>query len=305
MPTRSRSNPLALAVLISLYERPMHPYEVATQLRQRQKHETVRLNYGSLYGVVESLERRGLIEAQDTERAWLPERTVYRLTTAGRVEMRDWLTELISTPVNDYPAFQAGLSFLPAMPPDDAVMLLRERAQRIEMELIQAAAIREMAEKQRLPRLIWVEAEFGMVLRQAELEYVRRLADDIESGALEGTDWWRAVQTARPSGTIPPLIPEDPGRLPEDSGRLPEDPGHLPEDPGLAEDSGHLPEDPGLAEDSGRLPEDPGLAEDSGRLPEDPGLAEDSGRLPEDPGRLQQDPASAPDPGSTSSRDTS
>jgi DNA-binding PadR family transcriptional regulator len=78
MPTRSRSNPLALAVLISLYERPMHPYAVATQLRQRQKHETVRLNYGSFYGVVESLERRGLIEAQDTERAGrLPERTVY------------------------------------------------------------------------------------------------------------------------------------------------------------------------------------------------------------------------------------
>ena len=30
MPTRSRSNPLVLAVLISLYERPMYPYEVAT-----------------------------------------------------------------------------------------------------------------------------------------------------------------------------------------------------------------------------------------------------------------------------------
>jgi DNA-binding PadR family transcriptional regulator len=97
MPTRSRSNPLALGVLISWYERPVYPYEVATQLRQRQKHETVRLNYGSLCGVVESLERRGLIDAQDTERAGrLPERTVDRLTTAGRVEMRDWLTEPIS-----------------------------------------------------------------------------------------------------------------------------------------------------------------------------------------------------------------
>ncbi len=69
MPRRHRTNPLSLAVMICLYERPMHPYEVATTLRQRNKHESVRLNYGSLYAVVESLERRGLIVAQGTERS--------------------------------------------------------------------------------------------------------------------------------------------------------------------------------------------------------------------------------------------
>ena len=42
----------------------MHPYEVATTLRHRQKHESIRLNYGSLYAVVESLEGRGLISAE-------------------------------------------------------------------------------------------------------------------------------------------------------------------------------------------------------------------------------------------------
>ena len=59
---RSRSNPLALAVLACLYERPMHPYEVAQTLRSRAKHESIRLNYGSLYSVVEALEAKGLIE---------------------------------------------------------------------------------------------------------------------------------------------------------------------------------------------------------------------------------------------------
>ena len=63
MPRAARSNPLALAVLVSLAERPMHPYEVAQTLRQRAKQESVRLNYGSLYAVVEGLERRGLIRA--------------------------------------------------------------------------------------------------------------------------------------------------------------------------------------------------------------------------------------------------
>src|ERR1035438_434597 len=154
MAARNRSNPLALAVLISLYERPMHPYEVATTLRQRHKHESVRLNYGSLYSVVESLERRGLITPQGTERSGrLPERTIYDLTDAGRVETHDWLTELISTPVKDYPEFEAALSFLPALPPNDVVALLRERTQLLQIELAQMASARELVEKQHLPRL--------------------------------------------------------------------------------------------------------------------------------------------------------
>jgi len=194
MPSRNRNNPLALAVLICLYERPMHPYEVATALRQRNKHESVRLNYGSLYAVVASLEKRGLITPQETRRAGrLPERTVYDLTEAGRIETHDWLTDLISTPVKDYPAFEAALSFLPALPPDDVVALLNERAQRLEFELAQSAASRELVEKQGLPRLFWVEDEFRTVLREAELHYVSTLVRAIESGTLDGLEWWRAV----------------------------------------------------------------------------------------------------------------
>jgi DNA-binding PadR family transcriptional regulator len=207
MAPRNRSNPLALAVLVSLYERPMHPYEVATTLRQRNKHESVRLNYGSLYAVVESLERRGLIEPKETARAGrLPERTVYDLTDAGRVEMHDWLTELIATPVNDYPSFEAALSFLPALPPADVVGLLRERALTLEVETAQAQAAREYVEKMRLPRLFWVESEYRTVLRQAELDFVRQLIADIESGLLDGVDWWTAVhEVGREQVALPPI----------------------------------------------------------------------------------------------------
>src|SRR5579859_1549411 len=129
MPSRGRNNPLALAVLICLYERPMHPYEVASTLRHRHKDDSVRLNYGSLYAVVGSLEGRGLIEAGEVEREGrLPERTIYSITDAGRVEAHDWLAELLSTVVKEYPAFEAGLSFLPALEPGEARGLLEERA---------------------------------------------------------------------------------------------------------------------------------------------------------------------------------
>src|ERR1700683_4591701 len=107
MPRQVRSNPLALAVLVTLYERPMHPYEVAQTLRTRAKQESVRLNYGSLYAVVESLEKRGLIRARETIREGnRPERTVYEITDGGARELVDWLTELVAVPVKEYLHFE-------------------------------------------------------------------------------------------------------------------------------------------------------------------------------------------------------
>ena len=97
----------------------MHPYEMATTMRQRGKHESIKLNYGSLYTVVQSLEGAGLIEAQETEREGRrPERTVYRLLDAGRIELIDWLSELLSTPAKEFTQFEAGLSLLPCLPPE-------------------------------------------------------------------------------------------------------------------------------------------------------------------------------------------
>jgi DNA-binding PadR family transcriptional regulator len=207
VPVKNRANPLALAVLVCLAERPSHPYEIATTLRQRLKHETVRLNYGSLYGVVESLERRGLIESQETKRSGrLPERTIYRITDSGLIEMHDWLTDLISTPVKEYPAFQAALSFLPAVPPGDVVALLTERAHHLEAELAQAAATRELAQKAGLPRLFWVEAEYDTVLREAELRYVRQLIADITSGELDGLEWWQGIHDSSDDPVVPPPL---------------------------------------------------------------------------------------------------
>ena len=118
MKSRHPKNLLALAVLMTLVQRDMHPYEIATTLRREHKDESIKLNYGSLYSVVCSLERRGLIVAGDTEREGrLPERTIYRLTEAGRVEAHDWLAHILAVPAKDYPAFAAGLSFLPGVAP--------------------------------------------------------------------------------------------------------------------------------------------------------------------------------------------
>jgi DNA-binding PadR family transcriptional regulator len=192
-PRSARSNPLALAVLACFQERPMHPYEVAQTLRARAKHESIRLNYGSLYGVVEALEKRQLIHARETVRAGRrPERTIYEITDAGMREMADWLSELIAAPVKEYLQFEAALSLLPALPPDEALAALRQRSETLEMEITTVDGAVAAAQTLGLPRLFALESEYVQILRRAELDYVQRLAKDIESGELSGLDEWRS-----------------------------------------------------------------------------------------------------------------
>ena len=203
MPRRARSNPLALAVLVTLYERPMHPYEVAQTLRTRAKQESVRLNYGSLYGVVESLEKKGLIVARETVREGRrPERTIYEITDEGAREMVDWMTDLLGTPEKEYPNFMAGLSFLPALTPEDALQALRARAEILTFKLAKMRGAIRLAGEAGLPRLVELEAEYEERMVEAELHFVNGLVKDIESGDLEGLDMWRTFH--------------DPDRTPEE-----------------------------------------------------------------------------------------
>src|ERR1041385_9073821 len=123
------SNRLALAVLAFLFERPMHPYEMAATLKERHKEESIKLRYGSLYTVIDALVKRGDVLARASSRAGnRPERTVYELTPSGVDELRDWMRDLLRHPGKEFTQFEAALSLLPVLPPDEAVSLLRDRA---------------------------------------------------------------------------------------------------------------------------------------------------------------------------------
>jgi len=197
MPPRwSRSNPLALAVLVCLYEKPMHPYEVAQTLRQRAKQESVRLNYGSLYAVVEVLEKKGFIKATGTVREGKrPQRTVYEITDVGAREMDDWMTELIGVPAKEYPAFMAGLSFIPSLEPDDALAALRARADALKLKVVAIRSSLKAAHEAGLPRLFELEAEYEEGQLAAELKFVNGLIEEMTAGTLEGLDMWRMFHT--------------------------------------------------------------------------------------------------------------
>src|SRR3712207_1591706 len=157
---RKVANPLALAVMALLYERPMHPYEMVTTMRERDKHEAIKLRYGSLYSVVGALEREGLVVGLETRREGRrPERTVYGITDAGRKEFLDWLRELLREPTKEYTQFAAGLSFVAALPPPEALALLAQRVRLLEEEVEGKRGRMDEAMGRGLARLFLVEEE--------------------------------------------------------------------------------------------------------------------------------------------------
>jgi DNA-binding PadR family transcriptional regulator len=201
---RRVSNPLALAVLVLLYERPMHPYEMAATLRERRKEDSIKLRYGSLYTVIELLLKAGFIlEKKTTREGNRPERTVYEIGKAGETEMRDWMRELLSTPVKEYPQFEAALSLLAALPPEEATDVLETRAEFLKKDLEKIKADLQQAKAMELPSLFSIETEYRLALLETELGYVEKLITRIRKdgcGFLKQWKQWHSEKVTKRKG---------------------------------------------------------------------------------------------------------
>jgi DNA-binding PadR family transcriptional regulator len=222
MTRRRVSNPLALAVLSCLHERPMHPYEISTTLRGRGKEQSIKLNYGSLYSVVESLQKHGMISSRETTREGRrPERTVYEITPAGRDEFEDWLAELISTPVHEFSSLEAGLSLMPGLPPDEVARLLDQRADGLRIVLRGLDAAHAETAELGLPELFTVESVFRHAMLTAELAFVTELSARIRNGSLGGTKLWARMHELRAGGvSFEELLADPVGHLGEEAAIL-------------------------------------------------------------------------------------
>lgn len=188
---RKVGNLLALALLAGLREKPMHPYEMATLLRERGKEFSIKIQWGSLYTVVQNLEKHGFVEAVDTTRQGKrPERTVYAITAAGRAELEDWMRELLAEPRQEFTAYEAALSNAGVLTPDTVIDLLRRRIAALD------AIVRDGREglvkaMETVPRLFLVEAEYKLAMAEAEAGWTRSLLAELVDGTMPSMDLWR------------------------------------------------------------------------------------------------------------------
>ncbi len=211
---RKVGNLLALSLLTLLTQRPMYPYEMASMLRGRGKDNAIRINWGSFYTVVQNLEKYGFIEAVEVAREGRqPERTTYQITDAGRAELKDWLSELLSVPDREHSSFEAALGESSVLPPDELISLLQQRLAALEEanDRIQAELAMLVTE---LPRLFIIESEYYLALRRAEEEWVRELLKEFTGGTFPGLDDWRRFHaTGEVPDYVQALVDQEEGRI--------------------------------------------------------------------------------------------
>src|SRR5215472_9455809 len=115
-----RNSPLALTVLGMLHTRPLHPYGIQRLIKQWGKDQVVNVSQrASLYRTMDRLQAAGTERDQQ-----YPERTVYKITDAGRAATREWLEEMLAVPKQEFPEFPAALSHMVMLTPGEALGLL-------------------------------------------------------------------------------------------------------------------------------------------------------------------------------------
>lgn len=177
---------LAISVLATLAERPMHPYETYQLLLERREDWLVKVRPGSLYHTVERLADLGLLEVTGTDREGRrPERTTYSMTAKGRRVLKQRIGEIVSTPVYEYPVFPVALSELHEIPIDEALEHLQQRAGHLDERLADLDRVLDDVRAEGLNEAYWFSADFLRAQLVSERDWIRRLIDRMKNGELQ------------------------------------------------------------------------------------------------------------------------
>ena len=188
-------SPLALSILELLDERPMHPYELASTMKVRHHDEFIRLNFGTLYHTVDSLERGGWILPVEREKEGKrPERTIYQLTDTGREVLLRVVGELLAEPRREYPHFAAGLMFMHHLSAATAAQHLNARWHALEAHVEKLVRIMGELRAAGVTRLALIELEHKVAMLKAEGQWVQTLEREVADGRLE---WAAGIESGQ------------------------------------------------------------------------------------------------------------
>jgi DNA-binding PadR family transcriptional regulator len=186
-PSRAPSlTPLALAALDLLQERDLHPYEMHQLMRERWTDRVVKLKAGSLYHAIERLAAGGLVEVAETSREGRrPERTVYRITEAGRAALTERLRLMLAERAEEYPEFPLAIGMLNALDRDDAMAQLLRRTIALELEVGGLERLVGRLAEMGLPKLYQLDITYRIAVATAELNWTNELLRELREGTVE------------------------------------------------------------------------------------------------------------------------
>jgi DNA-binding PadR family transcriptional regulator len=174
--------PLSLFVLAALTEHPMRPYSVHKRLHERGKQSVVNIrNRNSVQQTMSRLERDGYIRKVPDASGGSGGR--FEATESGHEALRSALIETLAAPAKEYPRFDAAVSLVASLNPDEVEGALATRLAAIDAEL--EALYREIAVARRtLPSVLLLDDDLRCAMLQAEHTWLRQTLIQLRAGSL-------------------------------------------------------------------------------------------------------------------------
>lgn len=127
---------IKLVILGILMEGEKHPYEIQQIMKERMMDKYIKIPGGSLYYAVDLLLKGGFIEVVDVVRdSNRPDKTIYRITGAGREEFADLLMKQFSTGEHYYHPMYPALAFAKYGDQKKIADILQRKIEQIEIRL--------------------------------------------------------------------------------------------------------------------------------------------------------------------------
>lgn len=173
--------PVRLYVLGVLNERNAHGYEIRNFAQEADLAQWAAIGYGSIYHALKRLEEEQLVQRAVTEQEGAyPQRTVYRITGAGRRKFHDLLRETCRNVQEPKYPLDLALVFIGQLPPEERVAVLRERLQTLQS--VQRVVgqkrnqIRDMGDDFSSLRAV---LDHDFMLREAEIRWMQNLIEEV------------------------------------------------------------------------------------------------------------------------------
>ena len=156
-------------VLLSLLaEQPRHGYDLDRVIEQRGYRQWTSLAFSSVYYLLKRLSERGLLESDEGSQG---RRTVFRVTDAGRRELRKASAERVLAPAPPCAGVLPALNAYPRLDDPELAALLAQRAEALVKRLDELRGLRAQVDEEHALAIF----DYEILRQEADLAWTRSL----------------------------------------------------------------------------------------------------------------------------------
>ena len=163
-----------IVVLSLLAEQPRHGYDLDRVIEQRGYRQWTSLAFSSIYYLLKRLSERGLLEPDEGTQG---RRTVFRVTEAGRRELRQAAGERVLAPAPPSAGVLPALNAYSRLDDPALAALLARRAEALLSRLDELRALRAQVDEEHALAIF----DYEILRQEADLAWTRSLLKKADS----------------------------------------------------------------------------------------------------------------------------